>query len=130
MPELDRAGRTDLHYAANENRVADARMALRAGSDPTLADLMGWTPLHFAAQSQSDEIARMLLDAGAAVDPRDKFGKTPLSVALFNVRDGQGTVIYVLLHAGASPDEKNEAGISPRMFAETVANYDLLRFFQ
>jgi ankyrin repeat protein len=70
-----------------------------------------------------------LLDAGAAVDARDAVGKTPLAVALFNVRDRGGEVISVLLRASADPDAKNNYGVSARQLAASVANYDLMRFF-
>lgn len=95
-----------------------------------LADSAGFTALHFAAQQQQDEVARILLEAGAIVDAQDRYGKTPLGVALFNVRDGEGQVVRTLLGAGADPDLENNYGVSPRRLAETVANYDLKRFFQ
>ena len=124
----DRAGRTDLHYAALEGRIDDLRTALAAGADPSSPDKNGYTALHFAAQQGQTDAARLLLEAGAAVDAQDKFGKTALSVALFNVRDGDGDVVRMLLAAGASPDLKNHSGISPRDLAGRVANYDLGRF--
>lgn len=95
-----------------------------------MPDKNAFTPLHFAAQGQQSAAARVLLEAGAEVDAQDKFGKTPLSVALFNVRDGAGDVVRVLLDSGASPDVKNKSGISPRDLAASVANYDLMRFFE
>jgi ankyrin repeat protein len=91
---------------------------------------VGCTPLHFSAQGQQPVVARLLLEAGAPVDAQDKFGKTPLWVALFNVKGGAGEVVRVLLAAGASPDIQNESGISPRAQATSVANYDLMRFFE
>lgn len=75
-------------------------------------------------------MARVLLAAGAPVDAQDQYGKTPLSVALFHVRDGDGAVVRVLLSAGADPEVENHYGVSPRRLAETVANYDLMRFFR
>jgi hypothetical protein len=45
-----------------------------------------------------------LIDAGASIDKWNEFGSTPPSVALFNVRDGEGEVVKVLLGAGADPD--------------------------
>ena len=125
LMQADRMGRNDLHYAAAEGRVADVKAAVDSGADPSLADEAGWTPLHFAAQAQDSAAARLLIEAGAHVDAKDAHGKTPLAVALFNVRDGEGEVIEVLLAAGASPDTKNNAGVSPRDLAERVANYDL-----
>lgn len=125
----ERAGRSHVHYAAAEGRLGDAEQALREGANPGQPDADGWTPLHFAAQGQHADVAAVLLRAGAPVDAADKHGKTPLAVALFNVRDGEGQVVRVLLDAGADPDRKNLSDISPRDLAEKVANYDLARFF-
>lgn len=102
--------------------------ALRTGGDPGQPDANGWTPLHFAAQGQHADVANVLIRAGACVDAPDGHGKTPLAVALFNVRDGEGRVVRVLLNAGADPDRKNHSDISPRDLAQSVANHDLMRF--
>ncbi len=107
-----------------------AMVLLDEGADVNLADSAGFTPLHFAAQAQQETVAQVLLSAGALVDARDRYGKTPLSVALFNVRDGDGAVVRVLLAAGADPEAQNNFGVSPRGLAETVANYDLMKFFR
>lgn len=129
-PELDRAGRSPLHYAALQGDAELVAALIADGADVHLADSNGFTPLHFAAQAQRDAVARVLLAAGAPVDAQDQYGKTPLSVALFHVRDGDGAVVRVLLSAGADPEVENHYGVSPRRLAETVANYDLMRFFR
>lgn len=126
---LDRLGRSEVHYAAAEGRLADVEQALDGGADTGQPDANGWTPLHFAAQGQHADVADALIRAGAAVDAPDAQGKTPLAVALFNVREGEGQVVVrVLLDAGADPGRKNLSDISPRDLAEKVANYDLMRF--
>lgn len=127
MTQVDRAGRSELHFAALEGRALEVEALLATGSDACVADRQGWTPLHFAAQSQHADIARILLRFGAEVDAVDEHGKSPLAVALFNVHDGDGEVIAVLLGAGADPELKNRAGVSPRDLAGLVANYDLSR---
>ncbi|WP_374969492.1 ankyrin repeat domain-containing protein [Terrabacter sp. BE26] len=130
MPEsVDRAGRSLLHYAALEGDVKTADELIAEGLAPGLADGAGFTPLHFAAQGQHALVARHLLAAGASVDPQDRFGRTPLWVALLNARDGDGAVVRVLLAAGADPNIENFSGISPRSLAETITNFDLMRFF-
>jgi uncharacterized protein len=53
-----------------------------------------------------------------------------LSVALVNVRDGDGEVVRVLLDAGSDPHAQNSYGVSPRGLASKVTNYNLVRFFQ
>lgn len=127
--ELDRAGRSELHYVALAGDVDRARALLKAGADVALPDRNGYTPLHFAAEGLHADMAGLLLDAGGDVDARDRFGKTPLSVAIFNVQDRDGEVVRVLLEAGADPDAENDHGVSPRTLATKVANYDLKRFF-
>ena len=128
--DLDRAGRTALHYAALDGDVDRVNDLIAQGVDVNKADqAAGHTALHFAAQGQHAETAQSLLSAGAEIDARDRFGTTPLGVALFNVRNRDGEVIRVLLTSGADPDLENNHGVSPRRLAETVANYDLKRFF-
>jgi hypothetical protein len=84
---VDHAGRTPLHYAALEGRLADMVAYLREDRNAVnLADSVGFTPLHFAAQGQQAEAARVLIGAGAQVGSRNKFGNTALLVALANVR--------------------------------------------
>lgn len=128
--EVDRAGRSALHYAALGGEVADVLALLRDGAEVNLADKAGFTPLHFAAQEQHADAARTLIRAGANVHARNKFGNTPLLAAIFNVRDRGGEVVHVLLEAGSDPGAKNNYGVSPLGLAAKVTNYDLMRFFR
>jgi ankyrin repeat protein len=125
----DRDDRTHLHHACVHGTHDDVRAALQAGADPNAQDKQGFTPLHFAAQEQRDDVARLLLDAGADVHLRNGWGNTALFTGVFNVKDGDGQIVRTLLAAGASPDVKNNHGVSPRELAAKVANYDLMRFF-
>ena len=130
-PDVDRAGRSPLHYAALEGRAADVAAYLHEhGEDVNLADKAGFTPLHFAAQGQHADVASVLIEAGADLLARNGFGATALHIALFNVRDMDGEVVRVLLDAGADPDAENNYGVSARSLASKVANYDLMRFFR
>jgi ankyrin repeat protein len=130
-PQVDRAGRSPLHYAALEGRAADVAAYLQEhGDDVNLADKAAFTPLHFAAQGRHAEVARLLIEAGADLSARNRFGNTALHVALVNARDSEGEVVRVLLEAGADPDAENNYGHSARGLARRVTNYDLMRFFQ
>jgi|SRR6476620_10772763 len=128
---LDRAGRSALHYAALDGDLDEVARLIADGFDVGLPDKAGFTPLHFAAQGRHAGVAEALLAAGAPVDPQDRFGKTPLLVGLLRVRDDESErAVVVLLAAGADPDLENHYGISPRGHAESVTNYDLMRFFR
>ena len=125
---LDRAGRSELHYAVVDRKVERVKELVRQGMNVNLADRNGWTPLHAAAQNDDAEMARFLLDSGATVDPRDSYGNTPLFRAVFNSR-GNGELIGLLRHRGADPNAKNESGVSPVSLARTIGNYDIAQFF-
>jgi uncharacterized protein len=128
-PGVDRMGRTALHYAALEQNSPEVRKLLAAGLDPNARDDNGFTPLHFATQSNSLSASEALLSAGAEVDATDCNGNTPLSNAVFN-SGGEGSLITLLLEAGANPDMRNNHGVSPLQLAGSIANFDLVRFFK
>lgn len=127
--QLDRLGRSELHYAAADGDSARVTNRLQAGDYVNLADKNGWTPLHFAAQATSATVIRLLLAASATVDARDSHGNTPLSKAVFNYSGGDGDAIQTLRDAGANPYLANNHGVSSVSLARQIANYDVARFF-
>ena len=84
MKTLDRAGRSELHYAACDGDFAAVEKLVAAGADVNLQDKRCWAPLHFAAQARSEKITRYLIAHGAIVDLEDGYGNTSLSTATFN----------------------------------------------
>jgi ankyrin repeat protein len=124
----DNAGRSELHHAVVDRNLERVKELVRQGMSVNLADRDGWTPLHFAAQNNDVDIARFLLDSGASVDPRDSNGNTPLFTAIFSSR-GRGELIELLRQRGADATSKNKFGVSPLNLAQTIANYDVARFF-
>jgi ankyrin repeat protein len=124
----DRAGRTQLHYAALENDTKLATRLLVAGADPNAADKAGLTPLHFAAQEGSIAVAELLLSRGAHVDPEDGYGNTPLHAATFNSR-GDGRLITLLRRNGADPTHPNRSGQTPVRLARMIANFPVAQWF-
>lgn len=124
----DRAGRTPLHYAALTGDVEKVRSQLDSGADIDCADKQGFTALHFAAQAQRLDALLVLLEGGANIGARDKWGNTALVKAVFNSR-GEGGCIRALLSSGADPDVANDSGVSPRLLADRIGNFDVAQFF-
>jgi len=127
-PGVDRAGRTELHYAAADGDVARVRTLLASGLNLGVPDDNGWTPLHFAVQAWSVDACIALLDEGAPVDAQDIHGNTPLFRATFESR-GRGELITLLRSRGADPLMKNNHGVSPLKLAHTIGNYDVRQYF-
>jgi ankyrin repeat protein len=128
MTDLDRDGRSRLHYAALQNDIDSALAALESGAEIGLPDHHGMTPLHFAAQENSVDVLTLLLERGAPVDPADHNGNTPLSNAVFSSR-GRGDSIRKLLAHGADARRSNRYGQSPIGLAKSIGNYDVIQFF-
>lgn len=126
--ELDRAGRSDLHYSALENRVDDLRRLLEQGADVNLADKNGHTPLHFAAQEHAIEALKVLISAGAQLELEDSYGNSPLWRATLTSR-GRGEAITLLRSAGADPWHANKTGNSPATLARRVTNFDIGQWY-
>jgi ankyrin repeat protein len=76
---VDRLGRTPLHYAAMANDATRVEALLADGVNPNRADHLGFTALHFTAQEGAFEACTALLDARADVEPGDSYGNTPCS---------------------------------------------------
>ncbi len=110
-------GMTALHWAAEENDTALARVLLYAGADVAVGTRIGqYTPLHVAAEAGNAEMAAVLLRAGADPNARTTTtGSTPLHLA---AASGNPTLVQALLDHGAQVDAREAAwGQTPLMFA-------------
>ncbi|MGW3745817.1 hypothetical protein ACWD62_35950 [Streptomyces sp. NPDC005146] len=58
------------------------------------------------------------------MDVTDRYGNTALWRAVF-CSQGEGEATRLLLEAGADPDRDNGQGVSPRVLAGRIANYDV-----
>jgi ankyrin repeat protein len=126
--QVDREGRTPLFYPVRDGEVAIALELLAHGANPNAQDKNLETPLHFAARNYRTQIAEVLLQHGADVDVQDMHGNTALWRAVFESR-GRGQMIRVLRAHGADKNVQNKSGISPEKLARTIANYDVMQFF-
>ncbi len=126
--EVDKQGRSELHYAAADGNIGKLKELLACGAAINLQDKNGWTALHFAARASSPECTAELLKAGASVSLTDSFGNCALSGAVFSSQ-GNGAVILLLREAGADPFAKNKHGVSPFSLAHSIANFDVAQFF-
>ncbi len=129
VDKRDRAGRTPLFYAAQAGQYDIVLDLVDQGADLNAADKVLKTALHFAAVSYQTEIVELLLKSGARVDSPDANGNTALFDAVFNSR-GRGDVIKILLAYGAEKSLKNNHGVSPEDLAQSIANYDVSKFFR
>jgi ankyrin repeat protein len=80
----------------------------------------GDTALHFAAAAYRCEIARKLLAAGASVHARNRFGDEALHAAAVGAPGSptwnpvaQVATITCLIDAGADPNARTKAGVTP-----------------
>jgi uncharacterized protein len=95
----------------------------------TAAPVSGWAALHCAAQANCSATASLLVEAGADLELRDVFGNTPLWRATMAFK-GNGSVIKLLLGAGANPNTENKSGVSPAALANTIGNYNVAQFYE
>lgn len=104
----DSRGLTPLHLATSREV---AERLLKAGGNPNARDALGHTPLHAAAEAGASDIIELLLPRGADINAQARDGNTPLHLALLKKR--QKAALY-LLARGASPEIRNQAGLSSR----------------
>lgn len=125
---IDRAEWTPLIRCVHAKQRDCVQVLLEARADPNGQDRAGWTALHYAAQNHDLGMVTLLLNHGAQTEIEDGHGNTPLCRAVFEAR-GRGEVIIALLNAGADRNHKNKSGTSPLSLAQSIANYDNMKFF-
>ncbi|KAL7302484.1 hypothetical protein TKK_0005128 [Trichogramma kaykai] len=123
----DKAGNTPLHWAVSHDQDRLARLLLRRGADPNLANDEGLTFLHVTCRKYNDgqDSLRLFLelnDEAASqrhllqIDAPDKKGQTPLQWAVDNILPD---MVDTLLDRGADlsnfvlPDFGKELGPRP-----------------
>ena len=97
--------------AAMRGDIEKVRSLLKAGADVNAAQGDGMTALHWAARRHDVKMVRMLLYAGANPKALTRIGGyTPVHLASVG---GHGTVLGVLLDAGADANTTTSSGATP-----------------
>lgn len=103
----DKAGRTALMLAADEDHAQVARVLIDNGATLDAKDSDGRTALMYAAARGQMDVVEILVDEGAELDAKDSDRRTALMRAAEN---GQMGVVRFLIDNGASPDMNNQYG--------------------
>ncbi|KAI9900241.1 hypothetical protein N3K66_004503 [Trichothecium roseum] len=124
----DIKGKTPLHLAAQEDRLAAAMLLLDRGADVHARSDGGRTPLHLGARDGSAALVETLLERAKA-DPNalTARGRTPLHYAASEARDGdeeRREVLRVLRDWGADPTVEDKIKQTPRDVAQERRFYD------
>jgi len=125
-------GMSQFMQAAGEGDLKELERGHDAGANINEADETGWTALMLASAMCQEQAVRRLLDWGAKVDLRDKNGDTALigASAAFctneKTREGQASIVHMLLLRGANPDAQDSAGETALMAVTTYGNVGAL----
>lgn len=103
----DSRGRTPLHVAVEEGRVAAAWMLIDGGADVNAGDGREVTPLSLAVIGEDAPLVARLLGAGATPDAATPDGSRLLPWA---IRSGKVDAVRLLMENGADPHQKDAAG--------------------
>jgi ankyrin repeat protein len=109
-------GRTPLHYAAAEGRLAIIALLLRHDAYIDARDNYGKTPLYLAVENVHVDVVSYLLRRGANPNVRDERGlETPLHIASYY---GDITVARLLIKYGADVNARDVLRRTPLHFAK------------
>uniref|UniRef100_A0ABD2XMH3 Uncharacterized protein n=2 Tax=Trichogramma kaykai TaxID=54128 RepID=A0ABD2XMH3_9HYME len=130
----DDEGNTPLHFAMCHVNREVARLLLRRGANPTLANKDGEIPLHIACFWYNDvESLRMLFELSndkyhsVQLNAKGKRGMTPLNGALYF---GYEEAAEFLLRQGADPQLTDELGNTAlHVMSKNSHNKDLVEMF-
>ena len=104
-----------LADAAMHGDIAAVRSLLEQSANVNAPQGDGTTALHWAAHRDDPEIARLLVQAGANLNAKTRLGDlTPLLLA---AKNGNTTLIEILLEAGTDANNADANGTTPLMYS-------------
>jgi ankyrin repeat protein len=123
----DRGGRTLLHYAAAEGRLANVQLLLQRGANVNRKDVMGQTPLHCAVEDGHADVVRLLASTpDCDVNMVNNRSFTPLHTACLG--PGNLEMAQALVAAGAKTGATNMGGFCALHFACASGNFELVDY--
>lgn len=136
--ETDKFGNNILHYYIKSTgsfnldykQVID--LFLQKGIDINQKQTTGTykrSPLHLSVFMKLKDITEYLIELKADINSTDANGNSILSTAIITYRGDESYFIEKLIESGADINVKNNYGVSPLELAETIANYDVKKFF-
>lgn len=125
--ESQAENKTDLLFnSANQGNVARIQRLLSQGVDVNSKNNDGETPLMITCSSGRIEAAKFLLKHGADIKSINGTGKTPLFYAVVG-KDASGTIVSLLLEAGADPNATDYNGIPPLVASTDFGSFENIK---
>ena len=124
----DSTGRTPLSWAAQRGDIEMMRQCLEAGANINKPDFSQKTPLHWAVLDHSFEAVQLLLAFGVDVMVQDLCRRTPLALAIS--RGADRTAVKLLLDYGSDPASRDQALMTPMLWAAYRDDPDILELLQ
>jgi ankyrin repeat protein len=119
----DKLGRSPLHYAVWENRLAMAQYLVTKGADINFRAGFDVTPLHWAIERGHTSIAQWLIATGADVNAvRTEANSTPLIQV---AETGNLALARLLIARGADVNAKRKDGWTALNFAAMRGDFNM-----
>ena len=114
-----------LADAAMHGDIDAVRSLLDQSVDVNAPQGDGTTALHWAAYRDDPEIARLLIEADADINAKTRLGDlTPLLLA---AKNGNTTLIEILLEAGTDANDADANGTTPLMYSAASGKADAVK---
>lgn len=137
IKSIDKTGNNILHYFLNNEQSFSLKWdkiipdILSKGLDINEKQSKGAfqrSPLHIAVFLKQKEIVDYFINQGADINSVDANGNSILWTAVMKY-DGDGYFIETLIGHGADIHRKNNHGVSAIELANTIANNDVMKYF-